>query len=240
MPIKILLTVMVIACLVSCASNTGNTANNHFPQALDTSDPKQKGAYAAGFLQMEALLSVNKPFDRGAFSTGLYDALNKQAPKMSKPDMEQLVDWRQSAQVNLEVIKQTTLKPGQVFLEKKKSQPDIKTLASGLQYKVLKKGNGKLKPKISDTVRIYYQYTGIDGKSLNNIAIPGKIVSDAIVSRVPKGMQEALLMMDEGAEWQLSLPSALAYGEIGFLSYGILPNETILCNLELAYIKQPK
>lgn len=231
---------MVIACLVSCVSTTGNSANTVFPQTLDISDPKQKAAYAAGYLQMKSVLSANTPLDKEVFSLGLNDALANQTPKLDKAEMERIVDWQQLAQVNLEAIKQTLLKPGRAFLALNKTQPDVKTLASGLQYKVIKSGKGKLKPKITDKVQIFYRFSKIDGSDLKKDALPGKAMRTSFVNRLPKGLQEALLLMNQGSDWQLYLPPDLVYGEFGNLSGGILPNETLLCNLELVSVELPK
>jgi FKBP-type peptidyl-prolyl cis-trans isomerase len=132
------------------------------------------------------------------------------------------------------------LKQGRSFLAHNKTEPDVKTLASGLQYKIANPGRGKQPAKATDTVNILYRFSRLDGSDLTKDALPGKSIRKSPVSRLPKGLQEAITMMTEGAQWRLHLPPDLMNGEYGALASGILPNETVLCDLELDSIEPVK
>jgi FKBP-type peptidyl-prolyl cis-trans isomerase len=236
---KTLAALILLAGLTSCATQGDKTAANTLQRELDVSDQKQKLGYAAGFQHAKTLLSINSPFDRDAFTLGVQDALSNQTPKLEKAELEQ-VDSQQLGQLNLEAVKQIMLKQGRSFLAHNKTEPDVKTLASGLQYKIANPGRGKQPPKATDTVNILYRFSRLDGSDLTKDALPGKSIRKSPVSRLPKGLQEAITMMVEGAQWRLYLPPDLMNGEYGALASGILPNETVLCDLELDSIEPVK
>ena len=229
---------MALTGLVACATNSANPSNDLLSQDLDLNDGKQKVGYASGNQQMKALLNANTGLNREAFMAGMGDALYNQPAKIAKPELEQSADWQQLAQINLDAIKQTVGKPGKAFLAKNQTDPEVKTLKSGLQYKVIKPGNGKATPKLTDTVQFLFRFSKIDGSDLTKDALPGKTFRKAVVSRLPKGLQEAVLLMTKGEEWQLFLPPDLMYGDVGALASGVLPNETLICDLELDFIAE--
>jgi len=235
-----LLFITSLTLLSACAStNNQNTALLR-PQELNTADTKQKQAYAAGFQQMKTLLGSNSPYDRDGFALGLQDALLEQTPKLDKTELKQALDDPQLGQLNLELVKQTLLKQGRSFLARNKTAADVKTLASGLQYQVTAAGKGQQTAKPEDTVQILYRFSRLDGSDLSKDALPGKSLRKTPVARLPKGLQEAVTQMTPGAQWRLYLPPELLHGENGSLSSGILPNETVMCDLELESIEAGK
>jgi FKBP-type peptidyl-prolyl cis-trans isomerase FklB len=126
---------------------------------------------------------------------------------------------------------------GDAFLAENKKKEGVKTLPSGLQYKVIKAGTGK-KPKLNDTVTTHYRGTLIDGTEFDSSYKRGQPVS-FLVSGVLPGWTEALQLMEEGAKWQLFIPSNLAYGERG--AGGIIgPNATLIFEIELISIQEKK
>jgi len=126
---------------------------------------------------------------------------------------------------------------GDAFLAENKKKEGVKTLPSGLQYKVIKAGTGK-KPKLNDTVMTHYRGALIDGTEFDSSYKRGQPVS-FLVSGVLPGWTEALQLMEEGAKWQLFIPSNLAYGERG--AGGIIgPNATLIFEIELISIQEKK
>lgn len=126
---------------------------------------------------------------------------------------------------------------GEAFLAENKKKEGVKTLPSGLQYKVIKAGTGK-KPKLNDTVTIHYRGTLIDGTEFDSSYKRGQPVSFPVSGVLP-GWTEALQLMEEGAKWQLFIPSNLAYGERG--AGGIIgPNATLIFEIELISIQEKK
>jgi len=124
-------------------------------------------------------------------------------------------------------------KQGEDFLAENKKKEGVKTLPDGLQYKVIKAGTGK-KPEADDTVTVNYSATLIDGTEFDSSYKRGQ-PSTFRVSGVIPGWSEALQLMEEGAKWQLFIPSNLAYGELG--RPGIIgPNATLIFEVELVSI----
>ena len=124
---------------------------------------------------------------------------------------------------------------GEAFLAENKKKEGVKTLPSGLQYKVITEGTGK-SPKASDTVTVNYRGTLIDGTEFDSSYKRGQAASFQ-VNGVIKGWTEALQLMKEGAKWQLFVPSNLAYGEKGTGSGPIGPNATLVFEVELISVK---
>jgi FKBP-type peptidyl-prolyl cis-trans isomerase FklB len=123
-------------------------------------------------------------------------------------------------------------KDGEAFLAENKKKTGVKTLPSGLQYKVIKEGKGK-SPKDTDTVTVNYRGTFIDGTEFDSSNKRGEPATFA-VNGVIKGWTEALTLMKEGAKWQLFIPANLAYAERG--APGIPPNSTLIFEVELIKI----
>lgn len=116
------------------------------------------------------------------------------------------------------------------FLAENKTKEGVKTTASGLQYKVLKEGTGPT-PKATDTVKVNYRGTTIDGTEFDSSFKRGQPASFP-VNRVIKGWTEGLQLMKVGSKYQLFVPANLAYGERGAGS-DIGPNATLLFEVEL-------
>ncbi|MCH8830372.1 MAG: FKBP-type peptidyl-prolyl cis-trans isomerase [Planctomycetes bacterium] len=128
-------------------------------------------------------------------------------------------------------------KANAAFLAKNGKRDGVKTLKSGLQYLVIRKGKGK-KPKATDTVVTHYRGKLIDGTEFDNSIKRGQ-PSIFSVNGVIKGWIEALQLMKVGAKWKLFIPSDLAYGPQGSLTGSIGPNEVLIFDLELIAIKAP-
>ncbi|HXU94322.1 MAG TPA: FKBP-type peptidyl-prolyl cis-trans isomerase [Gallionella sp.] len=124
-------------------------------------------------------------------------------------------------------------KKGEAFLAENKAQKGVVTLASGVQYKIIKAGGGR-NPTDSDMVECYYRGTLLDGTEFDSTE-PGKPAT-LKVSQMIDGWKEALKLMLPGSKWQLFIPSQLAYGPRGVGS-DIGPNETLVFEVEVLSIK---
>jgi FKBP-type peptidyl-prolyl cis-trans isomerase FklB len=109
----------------------------------------------------------------------------------------------------------------------------MKKRSSGLQYKVLKKGNGP-KPGPRDTVLCHYRGTLENGKEFDSSYKRGK-PSEFKVNQVIKGWTEALQLMNVGSKWKLVIPPHIAYGSKGAGS-SIGPDQTLIFEIELLAI----
>ena len=123
---------------------------------------------------------------------------------------------------------------GEVFLKENKDKEGVVTLESGLQYKILTKGEGA-KPTATDTVECHYRGTTIDGQEFDSSYKRGKPASFK-VNGVIKGWTEALQLMPVGSKWMLYIPSDLAYGDRG-AGRSIAPGSTLVFEVELLGIK---
>ena len=125
-------------------------------------------------------------------------------------------------------------KEGAAFLAANKIKDGVKTTASGLQYKVIKAGTGKI-PKATDTVKTHYAGTLIDGTEFDSSIKRGEPATFP-VGGVIKGWTEALQLMPVGSKWQLFIPADIAYGERG-AGQAIGPNATLIFDIELLSIE---
>ena len=122
---------------------------------------------------------------------------------------------------------------GEKFLAENAKREGVKTTPSGLQYEVLEATIGQ-KPKASDTVRVHYEGTLIDGTVFDSSYKRGESISFPL-NGVIKGWTEALTMMPVGSKWQLYIPYELAYGERG-AGGDIKPFSALIFDIELVGI----
>ena len=100
---------------------------------------------------------------------------------------------------------------GEKFLAANKKKPGVVTLPSGVQYKVIKEGNGPM-PKDTSMVKVNYEGKTIDGKVFDSSFKRGQAVN-LRANQVIKGWTEALVHMPAGSVWEVYIPQQLAYGE---------------------------
>lgn len=131
-------------------------------------------------------------------------------------------------------VSEVNKKEGESFLADNKGKDGVVTLASGLQYKILKEGTGA-KPAASDSVVCNYKGTLINGKEFDSSYKRGQPATFP-VSGVIKGWTEALQLMPVGSKWQLFIPSDLAYGDHG-AGADIGPGDTLIFEVELLSIE---
>lgn len=122
---------------------------------------------------------------------------------------------------------------GEKFLVENGKRKGVVTLPSGLQYEVIKEGDGP-KPKPTDKVTTHYHGTLIDGTVFDSSVDKGQPASFP-VNGVIRGWQEALVLMPEGSKWKLFIPYSLAYGERGNAPT-IAPFSTLIFDIELISI----
>lgn len=125
------------------------------------------------------------------------------------------------------------LQKGEEFLAINKGESDVVETASGLQYRVIVKGKGKI-PSLTDRVKVHYTGTFIDGVVFDSSVQCGEPVVFG-VNQVIAGWTEALTMMPVGSKWDLYIPYHLAYGERGTIN--IPPYSVLLFTVELLGIE---
>ena len=123
------------------------------------------------------------------------------------------------------------LEIGKKYLEENGKRVEVKTTTSGLQYEVLKEGDGPM-PKAEDQVEVHYTGKLIDGTVFDSSVDRGVPATFGVTQVIP-GWVEALQMMKAGSKWRLFIPSNLAYGPNGALGSPIGPNATLIFDVEL-------
>lgn len=123
---------------------------------------------------------------------------------------------------------------GQAFLARHRTEKGVFTTPSGLQYMVLRQGNGQ-RPRATDTVRVNYHGTLLDGTVFDSSYERGQPVEFGLDQVIP-GWTEGLGLMPVGAKYRFWIPSQLAYGEKGTPGGPIGPNATLVFDVELLAI----
>ena len=162
------------------------------------------------------------------FAQAIKDILEGNPTALSHTEARQIVNEyfeTLEAKMSAEAIEK-----GKNFLEENKKKENIVSLPSGLQYEVIKEGNGK-KPKATDRVRCHYEGTLIDGTLFDSSIQRGEPAVFG-VNQVIAGWVEALQLMSEGSKWRLFIPSELAYGANG-AGEMIPPHSTLIFEVEM-------
>ncbi|WP_300672309.1 FKBP-type peptidyl-prolyl cis-trans isomerase [Soonwooa sp.] len=127
-------------------------------------------------------------------------------------------------------------KEGQVFLSKNKTNPKVKTTATGLQYEVLQEGDGKTKPSASSVVEVKYTGKLLNGTVFDSTDKQGGTPAEINLNQVIKGWTEGIQLMSKGAKYRFYIPSDLAYGDQG--AGGVIPpGSTIIFDVDLVNVK---
>lgn len=230
---------LITSILPLLLSGCSTTTQQSIGKELELTTEMQKSSYAQGVQHMKNLRQYDTSLDQDAFLLGMNDVLNKKTIRLSPKELQAGMDWVVIQQVSYQdKIAPINLAKGNAFLETNKQKPGVRTLSSGLQYKVIAEGLGKLAPTLRDTVTVNYRISRIDGEELAKSDEDSKAPSEVQVNNLIKGWQEALLLMTEGAKWQVYIPSNLAYGEAGAPTGRLGPNEVLIYDVDLVSIKK--
>jgi len=212
-------------------------ANAEEKKALQTAKEKQSyslGADIGGKLKAQPI-----EIDADALTQGLKDAFSKGKMQLTEQEMKETLSGLQKELMEKQaertkVLAEKNKKEGEAFLAANKTKEGVKTLPSGLQYKVIKEGTGKT-PKAEDTVVTNYRGTLIDGTEFDSSYKRGQPATFPVKGVIP-GWTEALQLMKEGSKWELFIPSNLAYNERG-AGNAIGPNAALIFEIELISVK---
>jgi FKBP-type peptidyl-prolyl cis-trans isomerase FklB len=208
-------------------------------EKVELKDLKDKESYSLGYQFGQSLKAQGLDFNLEVYTAAIRDALAGTKPLLSQEEMQKTVSDLQkrvtmARQKELKEQAQKNISEGKAFLEANKKKEGVVTLPSGLQYKILKAGEGK-KPTEADTVEVNYRGTLIDGTEFDS-SYKRNQPATFPVKGIIKGWAEALQLMPVGSKWQLFIPPELAYGERG-AGQAIGPNATLIFEVELLAIK---
>jgi FKBP-type peptidyl-prolyl cis-trans isomerase len=207
-------------------------------EKLELKDQKDKESYSLGYQFGQGLKSQGLDINLEVYASGIKDALSGTNPQLSQEEIQKTVSELQkritaARQKELKEMSAKSLATGKAFLEENKKKEGVKTLPSGLQYKVLVEGSGKT-PKATDQVTVNYKGTLINGTEFDSSYKRGNPTTFQL-GKVIKGWTEALQLMKEGSKWQLFIPPELGYGERG--AGPVPPNSVLIFEVELISVK---
>lgn len=205
---------------------------------LDTIE--KKVAYSLGYNLGQNLHQQGGTIDADALARGLRDGLADTSPVLSEAGMQSCVmEFQRGLQQKALKIQaekgKKNKEEGEAFLAKNKTAEGVKTTASGLQYKVVKEGNGE-KPTLHDQAIVNYEGSLIDGTVFDSSAKRGMPATFPVGGLIP-GFSEGLQLMTPGSTYMFYIPGHLAYGEnpppgpIG-------PNSVLVFRVELLEVKK--
>jgi FKBP-type peptidyl-prolyl cis-trans isomerase len=202
-------------------------------------DFNDSASYAIGKDIYQSWLQQNLGINGQAAGQSMIDCYKGQntwTNEMMRPLLsrfQQEFEKRQRAeQDKMMASKDENIAAGKKFLEENALNKSIYTTKSGLQYKIIKKGNGK-KPKATDKVRVHYTGTLLDGTKFDSSVDRGEPMEFPLNAVIP-GWTEGLQLMDEGSKYILYIPYNLGYGEQPVGS--IPPGSTLIFEVELLKI----
>jgi len=209
-------------------------------QPLKLTTQKEKLSYAIGMNIGQSMKKDALDIDPAILTRALKDALAGSKPQMTEEEAKAVIttfrnEMIAKKQAEEKKISDANKQAGEQFLATNKTREGVVTLPSGLQYKIIKQGDGP-KPTANDTVETNYRGTLINGTEFDSSYKRGEPATFP-VNQVIKGWTEALQLMPVGSKWQLFIPADLAYGprspspEIG-------PNSALIFDIELLSIKK--
>jgi FKBP-type peptidyl-prolyl cis-trans isomerase len=201
----------------------------------ELTNPKQKSSYVIGVNIGKGMKQQGVDVDFDMVLKGMKDGAAG-TPALNDQEMQEaMMSLQKEMQNKASELGVKSKKEGEDFLAANKDKEGVKSTASGLQYKVIKEGKGP-KPKPTDTVKVHYRGTLLDGTEFDSCYKRGEPVEFPL-DQVIKGWTEGLQLKPVGSKYQFWIPANLAYGEPG--NRGIPPNSTLIFEVELLDIVKP-
>lgn len=199
---------------------------------------KDRLSYSIGASIGKNLKKESANIDLNLLIQGMKASIAGETLQLTEKEIRQVMNeyqtqLRQQAMASKQKGMIDNKKKGDAFLAENKTKKGVLVLPSGVQYKILKEGNGKT-PQDSDMVEVYYRGTLLDGTEFDatEAGHPATLKASSLIA----GWKQALSMMPVGSKWQIVIPSQLAYGERG-VGNDIGPNEVLVFEVELLAIK---
>lgn len=174
------------------------------------------------------------------FADGVAAVFSGETPKMTYDEAKEEIrkfftEMEERQKAEAAKMGEVNAKAGENFLAENAKRPEVKMTATGLQYEIVKEGDGPT-PNRGDRVTVHYTGKLIDGTVFDSSVERGEPATFGVTQVIP-GWVEALQMMKTGSQWRLYIPSKLAYGPNG--AGGVIgPNATLIFDVELIKIEK--
>jgi FKBP-type peptidyl-prolyl cis-trans isomerase FklB len=226
--------------LLSCPACGGEAVPPAGQQrSVELKTTRDQAGYAIGLNIGRSLQADGIEVNIDALVQGIRDIFGKTQPRLTDEQcraalsvLQREASGKQAERQRVEGDKNR--REGDAFLLANKTKEGVVALPSGLQYKVLKSGQGP-SPKLTDKVRAHYHGTFVDGTVFDSSVQRGEPAVFA-VGGVIRGWTEALQKMKVGDKWTLFVPSELAYGPQG-MAPAIGPHAVLIFDVELLGIE---
>ncbi|MCL6414376.1 FKBP-type peptidyl-prolyl cis-trans isomerase [Aestuariirhabdus sp. Z084] len=224
---------MKLRSLVAAIALTSGVSG--LAMAAELSTDEQKLSYSLGAVMGERLTADFDSLDVEALSQGIKDAMAGGDMALTREQMIAAIQQAQQqaqerAQQLQQEMAQKNLDAGNEFLAENGKKDGITTTESGLQYKVMTKGEGAM-PEAGSQVTVHYEGRLLDGTVFDSSYERGETTQFGVNQVIP-GWTEALQLMPKGSTWEVYIPSQLAYGP-GGIPGKIGPNEVLVFKVEL-------
>ncbi|NRB73001.1 MAG: FKBP-type peptidyl-prolyl cis-trans isomerase [Verrucomicrobiales bacterium] len=193
---------------------------------------KERVSYSYGLMIAKQLTERGIEIEFDQFSSAFQTVLSEGEPLLSDDEVSAAFAENQKIldEKNATGPDRENLVAGQEFLEENLKKDGIESTASGLQYEVIKEGDGA-QPAATDVVEVHYHGTLLDGTVFDSSVDRGETTSFPL-NRVIPGWTEGLQLMKEGGKYRFFIPYDLAYGERG-AGADIKPYSTLIFEVEL-------
>ncbi|PHS25905.1 MAG: hypothetical protein COA83_04395 [Methylophaga sp.] len=199
---------------------------------------QQKLSYIFGIQVGQNMVAEGVDLEMDAFTAGVVDMFAGKQPQLNQEEAGRVIgEFQQKKAAEMAKVMNQKQQASQVFMAENANKDGVITTASGLQYRIIKEGDGAV-PTSEDKVIAHYKGSLLDGTVFDSSYDRGEPATFPVTG-VIQGWQEVLQLMKEGAKWEVVIPGNLAYGPQGAgANSPIGPNETLIFEIELIAITQ--
>jgi len=242
---KVWITLAVAAMMTACGGEEKPAAKADAGAAQTEqgalANDSAKFSYAIGMDIGQSVKSLGADIDQDALTAGIRDRLSGNTLQLTQEEATKVQQAFFKARAEKQAAERKAMAEknkaeGEKFLAENAKKEGVKTTDSGLQYEVIKQGDGAM-PKATDQVKVHYRGTLLDGTEFDSSYSRGQPVTFPL-NGVIKGWTEGLQLMKVGSKYRFWLPASLAYGEQG-AGDKIAPNATLIFEVELLDIVTP-
>ncbi|MCF0207748.1 MAG: FKBP-type peptidyl-prolyl cis-trans isomerase [Bacteroidales bacterium] len=221
---RVFLSIVIVATIL--LSTSCNHADNVAKSNL--TNLKDSASYAMGIMLAQQYLDeqMDSLLDRSLTINGITDLMKHDTTLLTHDEATAAIEDYTRYIIDTKYSKNIQI--GKDFMAENLANTGVMQTANGMQYSVIKEGNGKVHPSVSDQVLISLEGTKIDGTVFGTSGDKPAVYD---FGSLPRGLVEGILLMTPGAKYKFVLPYYLAFGENGYQN--IEPYSTVIFTVEL-------